>query len=119
MNIGQRVQIRRCDGVDHWIFAVIEDAATNRVRITHPGNVEHGNAFIAAPADIRTKADVQSILATVQATVRGRLSDAQIRQLAQSDGWLLHYLRPDQSIARESLHKVIVEHYQNILKSLD
>jgi hypothetical protein len=118
MRVGQLVQVRRFDGSDHWIFARVQDPSTRRVQVEHAGNPADGQALIPAAGDLRTREDVQSILAAVQAAPRGRLSDQAIRILGKLDGWLLQYLEPHASLVREQLHTVIVPHYQAILKAL-
>lgn len=133
MNLGEKVQVRRFDGVDHWVFAVVQDPATNRVQITHPGNREDGNVLLASSADIRTKADVENILAQVQPILakvgpRG-MTAAQIRQLAQLDGFWSSFLEPANGALTEAqskhlsaqqatLHQRVAKHYQEQLKRL-
>lgn len=133
MNVGDTVQIRRFDGVDHWLYATVQDPATNRVQIAHPGNPEDGKIILAAPGDIRTRADVQALITGAQAIVSqaGRLglSEAQIRQLGALDGFWLSFATPpggklteqqskNLSAQQSSLHRLVVNHYQQILKQL-
>jgi|SRR5579864_555986 len=134
MNIGDTVQVRQVDGVDHWVFAKVQDPATNRLVIAHSGNRDDGRTIIADPSDIRTKADVQQILTNAQAIValadpRRGLSEAQIRQLAALDGFWASFLPPADGRLTEhqsrhlssqqiTLHQRVVKHYQEQLKKL-
>lgn len=133
LKLGQRVQVRHFDGADHWLYAVVEDPATNRVRVTHAGNASDGQAFLAADEEIRTKADVEALIPQVQAIVakagRHGLSEPQIRQLGELDGFWLHFCSPADgkltehqsrhlSSVQATLHQRVVKHYQEQLKKL-
>jgi hypothetical protein len=115
---GDKVQIRRFDVTDHWLFAVVQDATSRRVQIAHPGNSEDGKVLLVAAADIRTKADVLSLMTSAQAVAGGRLSDAHLKSLGAQDGWILQFLQPYATAAREKLNAQIVDHYQNIANAL-
>ena len=133
MNVGDKVQVRRFDGVDHWLYAVVQDPATNRVQITHPGNAEDGKVILASAADIRTSANLQSLITQAQTIVsaagRNGLSEAQIKQLAALDGFWCNFLPPkdgrltDHQIKvltaqQSTLHQRVISHYQEQLKRL-
>lgn len=118
MKTGDKVQVRRFDGTDHWLYAVVQDAAARRVQITHPGNSEDGKMLLVDATDIRTKGDVLALMSSAQAVAGTRLSDAQIKSLGAQDGWLLQFLQPYTTAAREKLHVTIVDHYQKIANAL-
>lgn len=133
LKLGQKVQVRRFDGADQWVFAVVQDPGTNRVQITHAGNAEDGNVLLVADEDIRTKADVEALIPQAQAIVakagRHGLSESQICELGKLDGFWLHFCSPadgrltehqskNLSSVQTSLHQRVVKHYQEQLKRL-
>jgi hypothetical protein len=124
MTTGDTVQIRQVDVTDYWIYATVIDPATRQVQVKHPGNVEHGAIKIVAAQDLRTKADVQTLVAAAQAMATGaRLTDAQINTLAASDGWFNQFKKLEgKSLTaaqqREKLQNLIVGHYQSQVKQL-
>lgn len=133
MKINDTIQVRQTDGVDHWVFAKVQDPATNRVIIAHPGNRWDGMTLVVGPSDIRTKADVQRILAGAQAIVakvgRQGLTEAQIRELGKLDEFWLAFCPPADgrltehqsrliSAQQTTLHQNVVPHYQAQLKRL-
>lgn len=123
MNAGDKVQIRQQDGgVDYWIYATVINPATNQVQVNHPGNAEHGKVKLMPGGDIRTKADVQALLATAQGLAGNtRITDAQLISLAAADGFFKKFKKPDEvpvQAAREKLHQLIVPHYQTQANAL-
>jgi hypothetical protein len=133
MKLGDIVQVRRFDGADHWLFASVQDPATNRVAVNHPGHPEDGKVIVAAGADLRTRADVLNLITVAQSLVTsagsGGLTDAQLRTLATQDGWWNQFLpRSDGKLTehairaistqRTSLHTFMVRHYTNIAARL-
>lgn len=125
MKAGDTVQIRRTDEADHWLYASVLDATTGRVQINHPGNVEDGKIVLPAVRDLRTKADVQSLIDQVtpilnSASPQHGLTHAQIRQLGTIDGFWLQYLNLDQKNQgpRVTMHRSIIAHYQSMMKQL-
>lgn len=118
MKKGDIVQVRQTDGVEHWLYAKVLDPDAVRVHVLHPGNHEHRNDLLVDAADIRTKTDVEKLLAVAQTMAGAKLTDDQIRNLGAADGWVLKYLEPEQSQARNTLHTLLVPHYQAQVKQL-
>ncbi len=133
MKTGDIVQVRRFDGVDHWLYAVIQDPATNRVQIQHPSNAEDGKVLLVPASDIRTKADLQSLIDQVAPIVakagQNGLAIKDIRQLAAIDGFWSSFLEPADgkltehhskhlSTQQTTVHKTVLKHYQAMMKQL-
>jgi hypothetical protein len=112
MKKGDIVQVRQTDGVEHWLYAKVLDPDAVRVHVLHPGNHEHRNDLLVDAADIRTKNDVEQLLAVAQTMSGAILTNAQIKNLGAADGWVLKYLEPEQTQARNTLHMLLVPHYQ-------
>ncbi len=138
MKVGDKIQVRRFDGVDHWVYAIVlatgEDGGGSiRIQIAHPGNREDNAVMLVGPADIRTRADLQNIIDQAQAIVakagRQGLTEAQVRELGQIDGFWLSFVTPTDgrltehqsrhlSAQQTALHQRVVKHYQAQLKNL-
>lgn len=112
MNAGDKVQVRQFDGVDHWIYAKVLDPATGLVQVQHPGNVDHEKQIFVPAADIRTKADLEKLLAVAKSMSKEKLTDVHINNLGAADGWVLRFKHVDQAQARNTLHTLLVPHYQ-------
>ncbi len=133
MKTGDIVQVRRFDGVDHWLYAVVQDPAINQVQIQHPSNPEDGKVLLAAASDVRTKADLKTLIDQVTPIVtkagQHGLAAKDIRQLAAIDGFWSSFLEPVDgkltehhskhlSIQQATIHKTVVKHYQSMMKQL-
>lgn len=119
MTQGQIIQVRQRDGVDHWIYARVLNPAINLVEIAHPGNRDHGRQLAVSSADVRTKAEVQALLATAQSLCTGaRLSNAQLNTLCAADSFFAAFKAETHAVPRETLQKYVVQHYEAQIKKL-
>lgn len=125
MKNGDTVQIRQFDGTDSWIYAKVIDSNIRLVEVRHPGNPADGKQLVMAPADIRTKADLQALIDACTPIVNAAspqhgLSDAQFRQLGALDGFWLQYLNlhEKQNSLKLKVNSAVVQHYQSMMKVL-